>query len=131
MASLKVLNTAAVFALFLPLHFRFIMATLYYFAPFTLNADFIAYPTKPNTHIFDGALLLSSVLEDNDLSISAIMFIGGGQASPLQGVYNVCTRMCCVELVTRLRMHTWIQSLQHATNCLCYCQLDAISCNGV
>src|SRR5882762_845588 len=64
-----------------------IMAALHYYSPVALNTEFIPYPNKPNTRIFEGALPLSLVYEDNDLPISVVMFVGGGQASPLQGVY--------------------------------------------
>ena len=71
-----------------------IMSTLYYFGPVTLKSDFTLYPEKPNTWIFDGALPLSSSVDDNDLPVIVYMYIGGGQALPLHGLYNVLACVC-------------------------------------
>ena len=65
------------------------MSSLMYIGPVAIPSTFTTVPGKPSTHVYEGAIPMSSEDQAQDFPVSMYIFVATGQASPLEGVYFV------------------------------------------
>ena len=66
-----------------------IMSFLMYFHPVAIPSTFTTIPGKPSTHVYEGAVLLSTDNDTEDYPVMVYIFVSSGQASPLEGLYFI------------------------------------------
>jgi len=70
-----------------------IMSFLMYFHPVAIPSTFTTIPGKPSTHVYEGAVLLSTDNDTEDYPVMVYIFVSSGQASPLEGLYFISARV--------------------------------------